>query len=89
MALDGSDDDDDDSEDEDPAFGSIRRAKIPVADSPNHEPAVLTPTKAPTPKARDGFGGIRGQSSEDEDEDSDEDDESDSDSERPAGQEAQ
>ena len=51
MALDGSDDDDDedDSVDEDTAFGSIRRAKIPVADSPNHEPAVLTPTKAPTP----------------------------------------
>jgi hypothetical protein len=91
MALDGSDDDDDDdSEDEDPAFGSIRRAKIPVADSPNHEPAVLTPTKAPTPKARDGFGGIRGQSSEDEDEDDDDDDDDDdSDSERPAGQESQ
>ena len=79
MALDGSDDDDDDDEEEDeeedPAFGSIRRARR-VADSP-HEPAVLTPTKAPTPKRHDGFGGIRGQSSEDEDSSDDDDDEDD------------
>ena len=79
MALDGSDDDDDDDDDddEDPAFGSIRRARR-VADSP-HEPAVLTPTKAPTPKRRDGFGGIRGQSSEDEDSSDDDDDDDDED----------
>ena len=84
MALDGSDDDDDDDdEEEDPAFGSIRRARR-VADSP-HEPAVLTPTKAPTPKRRDGFGGIRGQSSEDEDSsDDDDDDDDDSESGGPA-----